>query len=232
MTTGHSKRIVRSIVLTAALGFLLVLGWAFVISGVAMMLCGASQCGLNKMFIGTVIAIIGSWLTHPGGIAMSRKKRVKKRVRKPGMVRRGLEKFVAFLSAQLYFCPHGWGRFCPKCRLWTARQVFKKAGLQWIVKARNGQSVQPFMDGLERAMRIEDVELFKKLEDDVLETEAEETEGEESPEFIAPEPRPETAKGTCPSCDAPTQGGVCQACGHYEGEEVPYEPPRKSEPED
>jgi hypothetical protein len=137
------------------------------------------------------------------------------------MLARAWQLFVAFLGAKFYFCPHDWGRFCPKCRRYHFRMALGKAGLQEIVKARKGKSVQPVLDKilprpaeqqLEDAMEEEDLELFKELED-----------------AIEPEPEGEV----CPACgEGETRGGVCELCGHYEGEEVPYEPPRKDEPEE
>ena len=165
--------------------------------------------------------------------------RRKKKVRQPGfwaMVGRGWRKFKAFLGAEFYYCPHDWGRFCPKCRLWAARQVFNKAGLQWVVEARKGQSVQPFMDALKAAMRTEDVELFKVLEGDVLETEVEgvNAEGESTLESskVPPQPRLETEKETetCPACESvKIVGGVCPMCGHVTGETIPYDVPEAVE---
>lgn len=166
--------------------------------------------------------------------------RRKKKVRQPGfwaMVGRGWRKFKAFLGAEFYYCPHDWGRFCPKCRLWAARQVFNKAGLQWVVEARKGQSVQPFMDALKAAMRTEDVELFKVLEGDMVETEAEGRDfARGDPAKVAhaqePQPRPQTEEETetCPACESvKIVGGVCPMCGHVTGDEVPYDVPEAVE---
>lgn len=162
--------------------------------------------------------------------------RRKKKVRQPGfwaMVGRGWRKFKAFLGAEFWYCPHGQGRFCPECRLWTARQVFDKAGLHWIVEARKGESVQPFMDALKAAMRTEDVELFKVLEGDVLETEAEDVSlSREDTARSEPQPRPETEEETetCPACESvKIAGGVCPMCGHVTGDEVPYDVPEAVE---
>lgn len=168
--------------------------------------------------------------------------RRKKKVRRPGfwaMAGRGWRKFKAFLGAEFYYCPHDWGRFCPKCRLWAARQVFNKAGLQWVVEARKGQSVQPFIDALKAAMRTEDVELFKVLEGDVLETEAESVSLPRAPEDTAqsgPQPRLETEEEmeTCKICGNEKRiANLCPSCGHVTGQDVPYDVPEAAEdPED
>lgn len=168
--------------------------------------------------------------------------RRKKKVSQPGfwaMVVRGWRKFKAFLGAEFYYCPHDWGRFCPKCRLWAARQIFNRAGLQWVVEARKGQSVQPFIDALKAAMRTEDVEVFKALEGDVVETEAEGVSLPRAPEDTAqsePQPRPQTEEEeeVCPACsNVKIVGGLCPMCGHQTGDEVPYDMPEAAEdPED
>lgn len=155
----------------------------------------------------------------------------KKKVRQPGfwaMVGRGWRKFKAFLGSELWYCPHGWDRFCPKCRRWRVRQMAQKAGLQEIVKARKGKSVQPIFDDIYEEMEAEDLEVLREMRDM-----ASLPESSEDVEPSEPQSRPETERRTeaCPGCKDPDKivGECCILCGHVTGQDIPYDVPEAKE---
>ena len=157
--------------------------------------------------------------------------RRKKKVRRPGfwaMVGRGWRKFKAFLGSELWYCPHGWDRFCPKCRRWRVRQMAQKAGLQEIVKARKGKSVQPIFDDIYEEMEAEDLDVLGEMEDMLGVSLPESSEDVEPSE---PQPRPETEEEmeTCKICgNVKRVADLCPSCGHVTGEDVPYDVPEKT----
>lgn len=168
--------------------------------------------------------------------------RPKKKVRQPGfwaMVGRGWRLFKAFLGAEFWYCPHGQGRFCFDCRLWTLRQGYRKAGLHKIVKAGRGKSIEPAVRFIGDLMEEEELVILEEAEKGMLETEAEGVSLPGTSEDTAqsePQPRPETEEEeeVCPACsNVKVVGGLCPMCGHQTGDEVPYEEPEAVEdPED